>query len=419
MNSTTLLRELDRLRGLKNKEREAELTTLLQDDLVRKVAQYALNPFIRYGVHKVPMPSEPSNCQWIFSNQTFDLLDKLAERKLTGNAALQAIHEEMARKSDESRELLRRILTKDLRCGAGPKTFNKACPGLVPVFEMQTCHAYDPKRVTQWPVVCEIKYDGTRVACVWEDQTLTIVSRNGLPMPGFEPFAEELQWRLQQLAVELPDMVLDGEMDSAEGFYETVGGARRKDGQGEFILRLFDAVPLHSFKRGNCWVPWRQRCTVVRTLVASLGMEKLTFHPGMECYTDEDVQTVFAWARDKGHEGIIVKQPDAPYECKRGYHWMKIKPKATVDVPIVGIEEGTGKYRGQMGKVICELDGVEFRVGTGWSDEERAAMWPNSVHYHGRMIEVKYAEKTPDGSLRHPRFVRFRDDKHPEDGPGV
>lgn len=199
MNSTTLLNELDRLRGLKNKEREAALFHLLADEFVRDVCKAALDPHTRYGVHKVPMPDAPSSLNWSFSDKTFELLDRLADRKLTGNAAQQAIVDEMLQLNDESRELLRRILTKDLRCGAGPKTFNKAYPGLVDVFEMQTCHGYDPKRVTQWPVVCEIKYDGTRVACVWEDQTLTIVSRNGLPMPGFEPFAADLQERLRAI----------------------------------------------------------------------------------------------------------------------------------------------------------------------------------------------------------------------------
>ncbi len=422
MNSNQLLENLDRLRGLKNKERETEMTTLLQDDFVRDVAKAALDPFTRYGVHNVPMPDEPASLNWCFSDATWILLHKLSFRQLTGHAARDAIVEEMLQLSNESRELLRRILTKDLRCGAGPKTFNKACPGLVPIFEMQTCHAYDPKRVEKWPVVCEIKYDGTRVACVWEDQELSIVSRNGLPMPGFEPFARDMKARLRELkahGVSLPDMILDGEMDSAEGFYETVGGARRKDGQGEFIPRLFDAVPLAHFKAGKVNAPWRQRCTVARTLVKALAMERVTFDPGMECYSDEDVQSCFAWAREHNHEGIIVKQPDAPYECKRGYHWMKIKPKATVDIPIIGFEVGTGRNARRLGAAICDLEGVEVRVGTGWSDEDRTGVWLNQDQCLGLMIEVEYAEKTPDGSLRHPRFVRWRDDKNPEDGPGV
>jgi len=421
MDTTDILLELDRLRSLKNKEREAALCEMLQDETAQQVCYAALDPFTRYGINKVPMPTTPATLNWQFGDATWRLLDDMAARRTTGNAALDRVSAEMLQLSTESRELLRRILTKDLRCGAGPKTFNKVRPGFVSVFEMQTCHGYEEKRITSWPVVCEIKYDGTRVACVWEDQTLTIVSRNGLPMPGFETFAAAMQERMHTLAkrVSVPDMVLDGEMDSAEGFYETVGGARRKTDHGEFVLRLFDAVSLQSFRNGGCKAPWRQRCTVARTLVQALSMDTVTFDTGMECYDDEQVRRCFEWAREHGHEGIIVKQPDAPYECKRGYHWTKIKPQATVDVPAIRVEEGTGKNAGRMGAVVCDLDGVEVRVGTGWSDKERDDIYASFEDYRMRMLEIEYAEKTPDGSLRHPRALRWRADKYPEDGPGV
>lgn len=452
MNSTNLLKELDRLRSLKNKEREAALGELLQDDFARDVCRAALDPFVRYHINK-RFDVESGSATWsgAFDNHgvnVWRLLSDLSDRIISGQSAIRSIEATVEVLDPYSQELLWRVLTKDLRCGAGPKTFNKVVPGFVPLFEMQTCHAYDPKRVTQWPVVCEIKYDGTRVACVWEDSTLTIVSRNGLPMPGFEPFARDMQARmraLQECGVDLPDMILDGEMDSVEGFYETVGGARRKDGQGEFVLRLFDAVPLAPFKAGSSNVSWGQRCDVARRLAQVLNTSTITFTPGIECHTDEQVRHVYEHARSKDHEGIIVKQPDAPYECKRGYHWMKIKSRATVDIPVIGCEEGTGKYVGMLGAVICDLEGKEVRVGTGFSDKERQSLWldhtqagsivettsweeeldcyvPSEYERRpvvGRMLEVEYAEKTPDGSLRHPRAVRWRGDKHIEDGPGV
>jgi DNA ligase-1 len=143
--------------------------------------------------------------------------------------------------------------------------------------------------------------------------------------------------------------------------------------------------------------------------------------PGMEVDLDtaegHDIMTRFAQdAVTEGFEGIMIKDVDAPYECKRSSFWMKWKPTITVDLNIVGFEEGTGRNQHRLGAIICEGEDndrlIRVNVGSGLSDSDRDDFWAARDDLVGRVVEVQADAVTQnqDGSysLRFPRFVRFR-----------
>ena len=113
----------------------------------------------------------------------------------------------------------------------------------------------------------------------------------------------------------------------------------------------------------------------------------------------------------QGYEGAMIKLRDAPYKFGRGYEVMKLKAFHDVDLVIQDLLEGTGKHAGKLGSVVVNYQGVEVQVGSGFSDELRERIWANPESFVGRMIEVRYQEVTPDGSLRFPTFVCFRNDR--------
>jgi DNA ligase-1 len=118
----------------------------------------------------------------------------------------------------------------------------------------------------------------------------------------------------------------------------------------------------------------------------------------------------------QGYEGIMIKDLEAPYECKRSSFWMKWKPTITVDLTVVDMEEGTGKNLGRLGAMVCEgLDNgrqIRVNVGSGLSDSDRDQYWMARDKVMGQVVEVQADAVTQnqDGtySLRFPRFVRFR-----------
>lgn len=94
-----------------------------------------------------------------------------------------------------------------------------------------------------------------------------------------------------------------------------------------------------------------------------------------------------------GYEGLVLRQGDV---------WYKVKPKETFDVPVTGIQPGTGKHSGRMGALLTP----KGKVGTGFSDAQRSAL----MDCVGCVIEVECMSLTPAGKFRHPRFIRVRED---------
>ena len=90
---------------------------------------------------------------------------------------------------------------------------------------------------------------------------------------------------------------------------------------------------------------------------------------------------------------------------------MKLKAFHNVDLKIQRLIEGTGKHSGKLGSVVVDYNGGEVQVGSGFSDELRELIWNQPCNFVGRIIEVRYQEETPDGSLRFPTFVCFRNDR--------
>jgi len=119
---------------------------------------------------------------------------------------------------------------------------------------------------------------------------------------------------------------------------------------------------------------------------------------------------------EEGYEGIMIKDPDAKYECKRSTSWLKQKPFIEVSLEVKHVEEGTGRNISKLGAFVCEGvdDGkqIAVNVGSGFTDSDRDDFWNSRDSIIGQIVEVRADAVTQnqDGtySLRFPRFLRFR-----------
>jgi DNA ligase-1 len=113
----------------------------------------------------------------------------------------------------------------------------------------------------------------------------------------------------------------------------------------------------------------------------------------------------------------MIKDIDAPYECKRTHAWLKAKPFIEITLKVVDVEEGTGRNAGRLGAVIVEGedDGYNYRLncGSGFTDSQRDEYWTERASLIGQLIEIRADARTKSQdsdtySLRFPRFKTFR-----------
>lgn len=126
-----------------------------------------------------------------------------------------------------------------------------------------------------------------------------------------------------------------------------------------------------------------------------------------------------------GGEGIMINLASASYNHKRTDQLLKFKQVQSMDMRVVYIEEGRGKYEGMVGALICNCereDGtvVEASVGSGLTDEQRGEWMYFPEKIIGKIVEVQYFSLSQDSknkgselySLRFPRLKGIRTDKN-------
>jgi DNA ligase-1 len=385
----------------------------------------ALSPFVTFGVKKVPTHGGPDG-QGLPWEAFKELCNLLATRQLTGDDAKSAIELALSASTQKQwNDWYRRILIKDLRCGVSEKTVNKVVKNAVPLFECMLAHdgANHEKKVKGIKLL-EPKLDGVRILTIIDTtaRTVTQYSRNGKVLENFHHITDSLLTHIDDFD---RSFVLDGEIISTS-FQDLMKQVHRKSDAdaSDAVLMLFDIIPLSEFKNGKSMMGQKRRSTMLKQFKATFDkVGNIGIVPQIEADLDSAVGEMQFKEFNKeaianGYEGIMIKEPNAIYECKRSVSWLKQKPFIEVSLAIVAVEEGTGKNLGRMGAIICEGedDGktIAVNVGSGFTDDQRTEFWADKESLVGQIVEVRAdaATRSQDSeavwSLRFPRFLRFR-----------
>lgn len=387
----------------------------------------AYNPFYTYYVKQLPAAHTGHTGRANPWPRFWGLLEALRTRSYTGHAArdqLKDIRDQFD--SDEWNLVCAPVIRKDLRCGISEKTLNKVLGKTqyrIPVFSCQLAQDSTDRPAKMKGIKrLEVKLDGVRVLAVVTRNSVALYSRNGKEFMNFPQIVAAIEDA--DLAIPAGGIVLDGEI-VGESFQQLMRQAHRKhDAETSgMVYHVFDLMGLHEFKEGHCNGSQRKRLewlekvcqrrfnqtTCLRVMSGiDVDLDTAEGHDVMNRYAQECVA--------EGFEGIMIKNLDAPYECKRSDSWMKWKPTITVDLNIVGFEQGTGRNEDRLGAIICEGTdndrNIRVNVGSGFSDDDRQRFWDTRDTLLDNIIEVEADAVTQnqDGtySLRFPRFVRFR-----------
>jgi len=387
----------------------------------------AYNPFYVYNVKQVietqDLTGRPN--PW---PKFWALCEELRTRGVTGHAARDRIEQVSELfDSEQWNVLCRRVLIKDLRCGISEKTLNKVLGKTswkIPTFTCQLAQDSTDRPAKMKGIKrLEVKLDGVRVLAVVQGASVTLYSRNGKPFENFPHVAEAIAANRRYIGAYDGRFVLDGEIVGAS-FQQLMRQAQRKTDADttDMVYHVFDIIPLDSFQEGHYNAQQHKRLDILagsRARFDETDCLRLMDGIDVDLDTAEGHDVMNRYAQDavaNGFEGIMIKDLSAPYECKRSSFWMKWKPTITVDLTIVGFEEGTGRNAGRLGAIIYEgVDNernIRVNVGTGYSDSDRDEFWAARDQLLGVIgeIEADAVTQNQDGSysLRFPRHKRFR-----------
>ncbi len=370
---------------------------------------YTFNPYRSFHVVKVPKtkkidrnPIEPREAWKAFILNA----DRCSKREVTGNAAIELMQETFKQSSEAQEKWMRKVLKKNLAIGVSTKTLNKVQSNFIPTFDVALAQKFDMKRIKSSEIFIEPKLDGIRCLAIVENREAKLYTRAGKLITNFDDTVG------RELAT-LNDGCYDGEIMSTD-FTELMRQVYRKDDKdiSDVYFALFDYVPLKEWKAKSSKLHAWRRYEILKCRVKLAEAKYLTVVERERIKSDYDkIKNIHDRYVNRGYEGAMIKTIDAPYCFGRDYSVMKFKAFFDADVPIVGYKEGTGKHKNKLGSFLVDYKGVEVNVGSGLTDELREQLWQKPEEHIGRIIEVRYQEETPDGSLRFPTFVCFRNDK--------
>ena len=278
--------------------------------------------------------------------------------------------------------------------GAGVDTAKKA------KFELLKLSEYKGQNVGGW--LASEKLDGVRA--YWDGRNL--LSRNGkiIAAPG--------GW-----STYFPPFALDGELYTARGEFEKIQSTVMDKTPS---VVAWSEIKFYVFDVPEASGGLLERLSELEKFILQNPQsgQNLKIIKQVKVKDSSEFESFAEAVITKGGEGAVVREPNVPYERKRSKNALKYKKFKDAECEVTAINAGTGKYAGLMGSVTCKAlstagsnpdekipHGVKFKVGSGFSDEDRAN--PPKI---GSIITYKYQNLTAKGLPRFPIFLRVRED---------
>jgi len=290
----------------------------------------------------------------------------------------------------------------------------------------------------------EVKLDGYRMRAACQNGEAILYSRKGLDFAGaFPEIARAVK------AIPYDGVILDGELvvlnESGHPSFGKLQARAKLSGRAEVkraaieapaTLYVFDLLAFAGYDLRK--LPLIKRKEILPKILPPTGPLRYSEH------FEKNGEALYEQVVNLGLEGIVAKKADSPYRNGRSSDWLKIRADRIDDFVVVGFSKPKGS-RGGFGSlhVGAYKDGRLIycgRAGSGFSGNDLAEIsatlqslvrktppcdppehgalpkGPDHTWVEPRLVcDVRYKEFTKDGLLRQSVFVRFRDDKKPED----
>lgn len=281
----------------------------------------------------------------------------------------------------------------------------------------------------KYPKLGSAKIDGVRMLVILRDGSPLCVTRKLEPIPNLY---------VQSLFARHEFVGLDGELavgpPTAKNLWQlTQSGVMSRDGTPQVKWHVFDKWDLELGYVYRAKVAMQ----IIQKYQESTLMDTVQWLPQVAIHDRDQLDKFEAYNLDLGFEGLILRDPTAPYKQNRStvkQGWMlKIKRFVDGEAEVIGVEEqetnnnvattdargytkrsshAAGKEAaGVLGalQVRDRISGVEFSIGTGFTAEQRANLWRGREYLIGKYVKYKHFPIGVKDKPRHPVFLGFRD----------
>jgi len=283
----------------------------------------------------------------------------------------------------------------------------------------------------------EQKLDGERCLVFRRGREVRLLSRNRMRLNGKYP---EIVAAVQRQAADV--FIADGELVAYDGGATSFAKLQQRMQVERPTADLLRKVPVSLFlfdllylsRHDIRQVPLRHRKELLRAALELRDPLQFTEH------REREGEALYREACRRGWEGVIAKNADSVYVSRRTRDWLKMKCSKEQELVIGGYTDPQGgrigfgalllgyyrrgrlAYAGKVGTgydtaTLRRLGTLLARLRTATSPFSGDGLPRRGVHWvkPSLVAQVRFAEWTPDGRLRHPRFLGLRGDKRPEE----
>jgi len=301
-----------------------------------------------------------------------------------------------------------------------------------PMLATLTTHVFSD---ADW--VYEPKLDGQRSLLWRRGATVRLLTRNEKDRTSHYPDLVDAIVR-----DDTPPLIADGEIVAFDGDVTSFSKLQGRMQNARPNAANVASVPVYFYLFDLIWFDGYDLSGLPLVARKQVLAEAVTFADPIRYseHLDEEGEAAFQAACAKGWEGLVAKRAASPYTHARSKDWLKFKCSNEQEFIVIGWTDPRGSREGLGALLVGYHDGGELRfggkVGTGFNEREldrlsaklrrlerrtspladTKGIAMKGVHWvrPELVAEVGFAEWTPDGKLRHPRYLGLRDDKSPD-----
>ena len=366
------------------------------NELLRKILRYTYDTDLKYGVQKKSIVMRTGESKW---SSLFEMLDELAESNINDNLKRNVGRFINNLETEDEKELVTKILLKNLDVGLNVKNINKGMKGLIVSHDIMKGSSWDGTLNSE--VAVSLKLDGIRCSWLIKDGKAIAKTRQNKVIQGMN----ELTKAIEEVFGE-QDLFVDGELlainkeglSSEDLFKKTSAIVNSKGLKKDLTFVAFDIVSLEDYNNKSNNTPFLERREQLECYVG-LKNELVKLAP-MYFITDS-IDRIYEKLDEvvkDNCEGLMLNKINGFYEFKRTKQLLKVKKFNEGDVLVTNILEGEGRLEGTLGKIEVQFrykgDVYTNNIGSGFSDEEREYYWEHKDELIGKVVTIKYFEIT-------------------------